>query len=336
MKQPNRSVLEITDCLGYVNSFERTAHVKSNCVFENKLDTAPRYTIVIPSYKRTTTLREALDSAINQATDIPYEIIITDDNPERNDPVEMLMMDYADVPNISYYKNEANLGLAGNWNRLVTLTRGKFLIMLHDDDVLAPYYIQQVDKQLAELPEDTALLQTTKTGSNNFDCSNVKSTYSRQHINQNLRHYHLGALSGGTYSKAAIVAAGGWNQDFYPSLDWFMDIHLMIKYPVYKSDTVGLFYRWEDNLSLKKETRQGFIYCDYALQNALLKRLHLPAFIRKCWLETLLVKRLSIYKLDIEDVAPLTINSYHPAIKKLGTRIADWFCYKKYECAMMP
>lgn len=77
-----------------------------------------------------------------------------DNNPERGCETEKLMMSYSNNPMISYYKNADNLGMVGNWNRLFTLAKGKYVVMLHDDDLLLPTFLSECVKLAKRLNAD--------------------------------------------------------------------------------------------------------------------------------------------------------------------------------------
>lgn len=111
-----------------------------------------KFTIAIPTYKRTSLLREAIDSCLQQKTNIPFNILIVDNDPQRNCETEELITSYVSK-NISYYKNTENLGLTGNWNKLFELAQTDFVVMLHDDDKLEDDYIQKINKVLKHYQE---------------------------------------------------------------------------------------------------------------------------------------------------------------------------------------
>jgi len=143
-----------TDFFEYVDNFAKTAHIPSIPIFESNLDYIPDITIAIPTYKRADLLKEAIDSAINQIDYTNYDIIVVDNNPERGCETEKLMMTYSNNPMISYYKNADNLGMVGNWNRLFTLAKGKYVVMLHDDDLLLPTFLSECVKLAKRLNAD--------------------------------------------------------------------------------------------------------------------------------------------------------------------------------------
>ncbi|MGX2983837.1 glycosyltransferase family 2 protein, partial [Helicobacter sp. 23-1045] len=132
---------------------------------------APVFTIAIPTYNRLETLKAAIDSALNQdinfrscenganieakITKKSYEIIVVenvDDFSAKSNAQKMLESEY--FGKVTYYKNEANLGLFGNWNRCIELAQGKWVCLLHSDDLLMPNYLREMQNALAKLDEN--------------------------------------------------------------------------------------------------------------------------------------------------------------------------------------
>ena len=121
---------------------------ESTCIIQSQI-ACPIFTIAIPTYKRTNLLKEAIESALNQSYAGAFDIIVVDNNPDRDDETELMMKEYSDNARIGYYKNSVNLGMTGNWNKLYELARGKYVVMLHDDDMLYDYYLDIMDRFLA-------------------------------------------------------------------------------------------------------------------------------------------------------------------------------------------
>lgn len=133
--------MESYDFLTIKNYFKETEPFPSIKIYDSSLPEKPDLSIVIPAYKRTDTLKEALDSALNQNGSHNYEIIVVSDNPERNDDVEKFMEAYRGNPLVSFYKNSKNLYIGGNWMRCFELARAPWVCLLHDDDKLMPDYL---------------------------------------------------------------------------------------------------------------------------------------------------------------------------------------------------
>ncbi len=91
---------------------------------------SPFITICIPAYKRPFYLKRLLDSIrIQEFRD--FEIIVTDDSPD--DSVLQVLRSFSELP-ISYISNTPALGTPANWNKGISLARGQWIKLMHDDD----------------------------------------------------------------------------------------------------------------------------------------------------------------------------------------------------------
>lgn len=114
---------------------------------------APRISFTIPYFRGRSYLREAIESVLAQTVEA-WELVVVDDRgPE---PAQDLVAEYAD-PRVRYVRNEANLGLAGNWNECVRQASAPLVTVLHGDDRLLPDYAARVLAAADEHPEVTAL-----------------------------------------------------------------------------------------------------------------------------------------------------------------------------------
>jgi glycosyltransferase involved in cell wall biosynthesis len=96
-------------------------------------------TIAIPTYSRLHYLKEAVGSALAQ-TGAKIEILIGNDG--TNQELHEWCQEQSEKhPQIRYQKNEQNLGLAGNWNRLADTALGEFIVIIGDDDRLLPRFV---------------------------------------------------------------------------------------------------------------------------------------------------------------------------------------------------
>ena len=87
--------------------------------------------ILVPAYNRPDYLKKNLDSiALQDFAD--YEVIITDDSP--GDVLVDVVEKHPLRPQIRYYKNDTQLGPAGNWNKCAEYAHGTYIKYLHHDD----------------------------------------------------------------------------------------------------------------------------------------------------------------------------------------------------------
>lgn len=94
----------------------------------------PKVSILIPVCNGEKYIGAAIESVLSQSYR-DFELIIVDDN--SNDNSFELITIYKDQ-RIKNYRNDRNLGMAGNWNRCIELATGKYITMLHQDDIMLP------------------------------------------------------------------------------------------------------------------------------------------------------------------------------------------------------
>jgi glycosyltransferase involved in cell wall biosynthesis len=94
----------------------------------------PFISICIPAYKRPDFLKRLLDSIAVQ-TFRDFEVIMTDDSPDGS--VAQLVKEYESSFHVHYHKNPTPLGSPGNWNAALSLAKGQWIKMMHDDDWFA-------------------------------------------------------------------------------------------------------------------------------------------------------------------------------------------------------
>lgn len=132
---------------------DEIAKIPSINIFNHWEEEKPRFCFIVPTYKRADLLRFALDSILQQDTSESYEILVVDDNPEREDETEKLMLAHYNIPRVAYYKNSVNHRQEGNWNKLFVLARTEWMIMLHDDDMLYPDYMKYLLQCMSLYPK---------------------------------------------------------------------------------------------------------------------------------------------------------------------------------------
>jgi glycosyltransferase involved in cell wall biosynthesis len=92
----------------------------------------PLVTFVVPCYKLAHMLSECVNSILKQDYE-NFEVLIMDNcSPDRTPEVAQSFND----PRIKHIRNESNLGHIRNFNKGISLARGKYVWMLCVDDML--------------------------------------------------------------------------------------------------------------------------------------------------------------------------------------------------------
>ena len=113
----------------------------------------PLVSVVMLTYKRADIAPKAIDSILAQTFKDFEFIILNDGSPDNTD--EMIKK-YTDS-RIRYYKNDKNRGIAYSRNRAASLARGKYVMIMDDDDESLPERMQKEVEFLENHPEITAV-----------------------------------------------------------------------------------------------------------------------------------------------------------------------------------
>lgn len=119
-------------------------------------DSIPRVTIAIPTRNRPELLRQAVESALYQ-TFGPIEIVIGDDS---DDEATARWVRELGDPSVRLIRNIPPLGQAANTNSCFDRARGQFVILLHDDDTLAPDCVRTLLEVFEQFPKTSIAFGT--------------------------------------------------------------------------------------------------------------------------------------------------------------------------------
>ena len=108
----------------------------------------PLVSVVMLTYKRADILPEAIDSVLAQTYPDFELIILNDGSPDNTDEVVKKYQD----KRIRYYKNKQNKGIAYSRNRATSLARGKYIMIMDDDDISLPTRIEKQTEYLNAHP----------------------------------------------------------------------------------------------------------------------------------------------------------------------------------------
>ena len=111
----------------------------------------PKVSVCITTYFHEKYIAQALDSVLKQAVSFEYEICVSDDASEDNTQAILLQYEKK-YPNIRLNFNSENIGLTRNFDKVYSMARGKYVVVLSGDD----YYIDdcKLQKQFDFLEND--------------------------------------------------------------------------------------------------------------------------------------------------------------------------------------
>jgi glycosyltransferase involved in cell wall biosynthesis len=268
------------DMLAYHDGFADFKHIESELVYSGGMVETPKVSIMIPTYKRPELLKEAIESALNQKTNIRYEVVVVDNNndQEQASAVNDLVKSF-NAKNLDLYRNKQNIGMFGNWNRCFELSRAEWVSILNDDDLLGPDFLNVIfDIQNKKTKSD--LIQT------GFACFNSAKSDIRPEFDEwkiigekfsavlavsykklSLANTRVGSL-GIVYKRDTAIRIGGFNPDEYPTADYCFNIRYLAAGNIgYEVQAVHSLYRISQNESQKPEVLAGFVSNDFVMRN---------------------------------------------------------------------
>jgi glycosyltransferase involved in cell wall biosynthesis len=110
--------------------------------------TPQEITIAVTVYDRRNYLEQAVASALAQTR--PVRVIVVEDCGP--DPSLRALVISRFGSRITYYRNQRRRGLFDNWNACLDLCSTPWLCLLHDDDFLAPEFVEAMVELAAGIP----------------------------------------------------------------------------------------------------------------------------------------------------------------------------------------
>lgn len=279
-----KNIFEITD------NFLKNRDIKSELVWGDlSAISAPRVTIIIPTYSHPEYFRMALISSVNQDFKDAYEIIVVDNNPESSEENKnAIIVSQIASKKVLYYRNNQNLGMYGNWNRGIELARAPFITFCHDDDVLLPSALtrlMELQKKTGNKAIFSSMNEIDKYGEVRYNHQNKISRkffflQRRDWYNYTLFHQFIksaGFGCGCLFSRECLIHIGGYNELYYPSADYALQILYTFKYGSIYNQIPTFNYRIAENESLS--VYKQFIEADEGFRNIIKNKLLLPRFI---------------------------------------------------------
>jgi glycosyltransferase involved in cell wall biosynthesis len=219
---------------------------------------APEFSVVMPTFRRPTLLRTAIQSALEQQ-DVAVEVIVMDDSPECSaEPVVASLGD----PRVRYLPNPQPTGgfpsIVRNlgWPK----AKGKFIHFLDDDDIVPPGYYAAVRAAFAQRPDVGLVYGRIEPFG---DCSKEQLEQEIQYFAESARMSRvcqrlrtrlafvaclmfqraLLVCSGGIVRRECIEQTGGFDAKLRLREDVDFYVGVMRRFGVHFIDQVGLNYR---------------------------------------------------------------------------------------------
>ena len=199
----------------------------------------PLITFGIPAYNRPELLAQTLASIAAQTAAADYEVVVCDDGarPETEGTVAKFCPE-----RFFYHRNATSLGPVGNWNECLRRARGRWVMILHEDDTLYPWYLQVV---LPRLREGIAAVctQVASGAAPPQRCAPAGSPKVRFYSPRYFIRNSMTPFPGVLFSRDLARGLGGFDERAGPLADYEFWYRLACAAPVEIVRSVAAFYR---------------------------------------------------------------------------------------------
>ena len=149
----------------------------------------PLVSVCIPAYNNADYISETVNCILNQSYK-NIELIVVDDNSSDN---TLDVVKSVKDKRLKIYHNETNYGMAGNWNKCLSLCTGKYIKLICADDLI---HRRLIEKEVA-IMEAYPQVNLVQTDTQFIDtCGNPKGYYRR--------YYKAGIVEGREASRFSI------------------------------------------------------------------------------------------------------------------------------------
>lgn len=208
--------------------------------------------IIIPTYKGSSTIERAVQSALNQSYQY-LEIIVVDDNDPHS--YERAETEKAITPLLSdkvqYIKHEKNKNGSAARNTGIRKSTGEYIMFLDDDDEFLPY---KAEKQIADLEEhdsDWGANYTNYEKHMNMKCIEIGNEHKTGQpiVDQLARNLFIQGGSNLMIRREVIDKVGYFDETFNRNQDIEYITRILLKYKLSYVDYVGLVVHLKANRS---------------------------------------------------------------------------------------
>jgi len=300
--------------LDFNNSFRDIENISSIAIIDNPTIES-EITIGIPTYKRSQTLAQTIESVFGQLTQTKFNIIVSDSNSERNDQTEQFMSKYSAICGLKYYKHKTTITAIDNWNKLLLLCKTKYLVMIHDDDVLLPQFLDAMLLIISHTPKASFIKCASYKweGDNSQYIAEKEGMLYHLCLNNLFWSFYL-APTGCLIDVCAIKNIGGFDKNASPAADYVTVIKLLLNNKdVYFYDRKLIKYRVVGNATSLPATKIRLTQIDVVVKTELGSFLKIPTWyikfviIMKQWLCNYAIKKIEGGKRTIFDLIPLIV-----------------------------
>jgi hypothetical protein len=182
----------------------------------------PWLSVMIPTFRCAHTLRETLASVLAQTErDRDIEVVVVD-NASDDGTAEVV----GEFPGATLLRNPTNLGMIGNFHACISAARGRWIHILHGDDVVYPGFYDTIRGASLDHPDlgliSTRALLIDAAGSAFGVSAQVPSMRSPTHDGSAFHGFNPLSNPAVVVNRSAYRRCGGYIDEVFFTSDWEM------------------------------------------------------------------------------------------------------------------
>ncbi|WP_310963144.1 glycosyltransferase [Nocardioides terrisoli] len=166
--------------------------------------------VLLPFYGDPDLMKAAVRSVLAQDCTTWRLTVVDDCYPDPSIPE---WFDGLDDPRVTYHRNDANLGVSGNFARALELAEGDYVVFLGCDDLLLPHYVSSIRGAVDTYPDTTIIATEVEV----IDADGLVVDPLADRVKRALSPRPLGHVMGGERLLGSLLR-GNWT--YFPNLAW--------------------------------------------------------------------------------------------------------------------
>lgn len=209
----------------------------------------PLLTVAVPTYNGSRTIRSMLDLLLPQVTD-EVEVIVSD-NCSTDDTPQIIREYQAAYPFIRYVRNERNLQADGNFLQCTRIARGRFVMLISDDDIITEGAIGRILDFLRKNPQvSLAFLESASFRDHYVDIAHCEPTRNVKKPLQDIVTTDKGVFLDHSITLFGFTSSYVWSKERLMQIDnpeqyfgtYFLQAYLCIRCSDRPDDVLGVIH----------------------------------------------------------------------------------------------
>jgi glycosyltransferase involved in cell wall biosynthesis len=312
--------LEILDS---EDQFLKSAPIESRLVVDGPMVGRPRFSIMIPTFQRPDLLREAISSALDQVTEILYEVVVVDNDTTMADKTDRIVREFNNA-RLRLFRNAENIGMFENWNRCIELARAEWITILNDDDLLHRNFVEEMlvvvgkNKSInllccqSEFIDDRGRTMRRLKGRVKLKLKRISGSLKLcrlDHIRTaDLYLDSLGNSLGMIFKRGHAIEVGGYKPAAFPIADYVFLVMYHLRYGACRLNKVLACYRIHENETANPATAEYSIAKSMELRKEMESHVIAPVRLLRLYSQLYALKTARQFKafwggdLDLEQI----------------------------------